>query len=299
MATQSPTLTRSAVAAQRAEILARFADPAQRRAEIIERFADHDVSGEARASDGKWTAGGGPATKAKKGRKEKPAKKDEQPVAKVASAKEKPPRKRKVASKSVKPPPEPAPSAKAARAKASAVRVDKVIQRYAEEHNEPRFAKVVGGQSLPDSEAYDIDTEKHAIELKTLVINGNGKLTMDKYAQVRKIVHEQESGQTFHTVVSDDQGVFNAKGEGQHDESKRKYYYRRGVAGSARIGALYACKDEAELKHLMSLPESELPEGARRTDGKYREGTWQFVPTGKRGAGYYRNLDTGEEAHSK
>ena len=84
------------------------------------------------------------------------------------------------------------------------------------------------------------------VELKTVIVMGdNDKLTMNKYAQCRKIEWEREKGATFHTVVCDDRGVKDAKGAGQHDESKRVYYYRRGVAGSAgsaRIGSLYRCK---------------------------------------------------------
>src|SRR3984885_10116361 len=152
--------------------------------------------------------------------------------------------------------PEQVPSEKAARAKLAHKLVNKDIQRYAEEYNEPRFAKVVQGISHPDSEPMDVTTKSgDPCELKTLVDNSNSKITMDSYSQVRKIVKESETGKTFHTIVSDDQSIYNAKGEGKHgDDSKRKYYYRRGVAGSARIGSLYECKDEAELLKMMSLP---------------------------------------------
>jgi len=50
---------------------------------------------------------------------------------------------------------EPSPlSEKAARAKAAHHMVDKAIQRYAEEHNEPKFASAVKGQSYPNGEAF-------------------------------------------------------------------------------------------------------------------------------------------------
>jgi hypothetical protein len=200
--------------------------------------------------------------------------------------------------------PEQKPSAKAQRAKAAHVMVDKSVQRYAEERNEPRFAKAVGGESYPDGEPLDIGIKdkkgkvRHGIELKTLVMNGNGKITMDSYAQVRKIVWEQEQAATFHTVVSDDHEVFaGCKDGGECDESKRVYYYRRGVAGSARIGSLHRCKDEAELKQLMAMPEGKLPQAAQRTDGKLRVGKWDPFQD-ERGKGF-RNSDTGQEVRAK
>jgi HK97 family phage portal protein len=195
------------------------------------------------------------------------------------------------------------PSAKAERAKKAHKMVDKSIQRYAEERNEPRMAKALGGVSLPDGEPIDIAIRKgskvvHGIELKTMVDNSNGKITMDKYAQVRKIVWEQESGAAFHTIVSDDTDVYGTcDSEGKCDESKRKYYYRRGVAGSARIGSLHPVKNEAELNRLMKLPEDKLPPAAQRSDGKLRVGKWEpFVDDSGKG---FRNSETGEEARPK
>lgn len=170
--------------------------------------------------------------------------------------------------------PEPRPSAKAERAKQAHVLVDKYIQRYAEEHNEKRFASVVKGRSLPDGEPPDIESDDAGIELKTLVSNTNDKLTMDSYSQIRKLVWEKETGKVFHTVVSDDRLVFNANGPGQHDETKRVYYYRRGVAGSARVGSLLRVRSEKELKKLMAMPEDQLPPQAQRTDGELRQGRW-------------------------
>lgn len=199
--------------------------------------------------------------------------------------------------------PERKPSERAARAKAAHKLVDARIQRYAEEHNEPRFAKAMGGVSFPDGEPVDVAIPDksgklaHGVELKTMTIGGNDKLTMNSYAQVRKIVWEQDQKATFHTIVSDDRAVLDAKGDGQHDDSKRVYYYRRGVAGSARVGTMYRAKDEAELKRLMTMPEDQLPEGAGRTDGHLRQGKWEFfADEGGRG---YRNADTGQEFRAK
>lgn len=188
-------------------------------------------------------------------------------------------------------------SEKAKRAKAAHKMVDKAIQRYAEEFNEPRFAKVVKGISHPDSEPMDVTTGSgDLVEMKTLVDNSNNKITMDSYSQVRKIVKEKEGGVNFHTVVSDDSLIYKA--DGKHDESQpRTYYYRRGVAGSARIGSMHKCKDEAELKQLMAMDEKALPEGAQRTDGKLRVGKWKFFQDAE-GKGY-KNQKTGQIVRAK
>lgn len=196
-----------------------------------------------------------------------------------------------------------APSEKAERAKAAHVMVNKEIQRYAEEHNEPRFALAVGGVSFPDGEPVDIAVAGQdgkvsgGIELKTMVVNGNFKLTMDRYAQIRKLEWEKTQGAAFHTVVMDDHAVFNASGPGKHDESKRVYYYRRGVAGSARVAGMHKCESLEELKSLMAMDESQLPQAAQRTDGELRVGKWKFFADAE-GKGY-KNSKTGMVIRAK
>jgi hypothetical protein len=177
---------------------------------------------------------------------------------------------------------------------------NKEVQRYAETYNEPRFAKVVGGVSHPDNEPMDVTAKSGDLcELKTMVDNSNSKITMDSYSQVRKIVKEQETGKTFHTIVSDDQAIYNAKGEGQHGNDKdRVYYYRRGVAGSARLEGLHRCKDEAELKKLMAMPEDKLPSGAQRTDGHLRVGKWK-ASVDAEGRKQFTNTKTGQVFKAK
>lgn len=159
-------------------------------------------------------------------------------------------------------------SEKAERAKASHHMVDAHIQRYAEEHNEPRMAKALGGVSFPDSEPIDIvisgedGVVKHGIELKTVVSNKNSKITMKGDAIARKRSWERKNRATIHTVVIDDSEVFDANGPGEHDEGKRKIYYRRGY-GSFRIPTMYAVKDIAELKTLIDTPTRKLPPAAK------------------------------------
>lgn len=195
-------------------------------------------------------------------------------------------------------PPEDIPSEKAVRSKASHKMVDKVIQRYAEEFNEPQFAELMGGKSYPDSEPIDVDTSSgDGVELKTMVDNSNKKLTMDTYSQIRKILWEKEHQRPFHTVVIDDHEVFNAKGPGIHDQSKRVYYYRRGVAGSARVGNMYRCESIEELKKLMAMPEKSLPDEAQRKDTKLRIGKWKPFQD-EFGKGFL-NMKTGQRVRAK
>lgn len=192
-----------------------------------------------------------------------------------ASKKSRKPAAAKANNKAAKPVAEEQPNAKAARAKAAHKMVDKTIQRYAEEHNEPAFAKAMGGTSFPDGEAVDVvlpgDTGAvgHGIELKTMVDNGNNKITMKRSAMDRKLKWERKQKAPIHTVVLDDSAVFNANGEGQHDESKRRIFYRRGV-GSFRVNGMHEVKDLAELKTLMNTPNKKLPAAAQRTDGGTR-----------------------------
>lgn len=161
-------------------------------------------------------------------------------------------------------------SEKALRAKAAHHMIDKTVQRYAEEHNEPKFAKKIGGESYPDGEAFDIGIKdaadgkmRHGVELKTMVDNKANKITMKRSAMENKAAWEKKHKALGHTVVLDDSKVFNAKGEGQHDESKRKIFYRRGY-GSFRVNTMYQVKDMAELKILLATPNAKLPSAAQR-----------------------------------
>lgn len=190
-------------------------------------------------------------------------------------------------------------TSKSDKAKASAVHVDRETQQYADKV-EAGAAKSVGGVSFKDSEPVDIVTGKdgvveHGVEFKAVVLGNNDKLTMNTYAQVRKIEWEKANKATFHTLVFDDRKVYSA--DGQHDESQRDIYYRRGVAGSARLGALHKCADMAEAKSLMKMDEKKLPPGAQRTDGALRKGAWKSFQDDQ-GKGY-KNRTTGQIVRAK
>ena len=145
--------------------------------------------------------------------------------------------------------------------------VDATIQRYCEEHNERNVAHALGGASLPDSEPVDVKVPprrpKHGIELKTMVTNKRGAIRMSRAARERKAAWESETGATLHTLVLDDRHVFNAKGEGKHDEAQRVIYYRRGC-GNLSVGSMHKCKNMAEVRRLMAMSDDELPTAAKR-----------------------------------
>ena len=161
----------------------------------------------------------------------------------------------------------PAVSARSERARAAHFMVDSEIQRYAEEYNEPIIAKALGGKSSRNSAEVDIilttsDGRQHGVELKTMVANGNAKITMKTQAMQRKKSWERKNKGTVHTVVLDDSKVFNALGKGKHDITKRRILYRRGY-GSFRTAKMHVCANMAEVKRLIQMPKRELPVGAK------------------------------------
>jgi hypothetical protein len=168
------------------------------------------------------------------------------------------------------------PSQKAILAKQSAKYVGKDIQRYSEEHNEPILAaglKRSGSTALTlrDNEPADVLRVRggkitDGIELKTQVIGANDKITMKASAQTRKAAWMRENQADFHTVVFDDRKVFNAGGEGKHDDTQRVMLYRRGF-GSFRTGGMHRVADMDELDRLLSMPAADLPSGARPPAG--------------------------------
>jgi len=157
-----------------------------------------------------------------------------------------------------------------------AIRVGKEVQRYAEEHNEAYVAGALGGQSLADNEAADViltmDGKVHGVELKTMVSNKANKITMKADAKARKRKWERKNKGTMHMVVLDDSEVFNAKGPGKHDPSKRKIYYRRGF-GSFSTTNMHEAKSLEEVKELIGTPKRKLPPGAKHLPGQHDQST--------------------------
>jgi len=165
----------------------------------------------------------------------------------------------------------PSPSAKSMLAKQSAKYVGADIQRYSEEHNEPVLAAGVKGVSLRDNEPVDVvvlrkGSVAHGVELKTMVDNKAGKITMKTSAMERKAAWVKEHEAPYHTVVFDDHKAYDANGKGDHDESKRQMFYKRGF-GSFRVGSMHPVKDMAELNTLMDTADHDLPAAAKPPKG--------------------------------
>ena len=176
-------------------------------------------------------------------------------------------------------------SAKAARAKGSAKLTDRAVQQEAD-NAERAMAKDIGGASFKNSEPVDIVVTgksgaiEHGIEHKYMHDNANSKITMNKYAQVRKAVWEQSNQATFHTVV---------------ETPKGEVFYRRGV-GSFRVGGMHKVEGgKSGLKKLLATKDNDLPSGAQRTDAAIRQGKWKEMKTGRG----YVNSKTGEEVYPK
>ena len=172
---------------------------------------------------------------------------------------------------------------KVQRAKSSHMLVGKSVQREADA-KERALAAQLKGLSFENSEPVDIVIGKkgsvqHGIEHKYMTMSKNMKITMNKYAQVRKVEWERKNNAPIHTVVEFPDGSFA---------------YRRGV-GSFRTGTMQPVKSVSELRKLINTPDEKLPESAKRTDDKLRTGTW--VPaTDGRG---YKNSKTGEVVRPK
>lgn len=167
-------------------------------------------------------------------------------------------------------------SAKAMAAKQAHVYVGKDIQRYSEEHNEPKLAAKLKGKSDPDNNPADVEigdgpVKAHGVELKTWVVGKNAKITMKGSAIAKKQEWQKRNpGAHFHTVVFDDRKVYNAKGKGKHgDEKDRQMYYRRGY-GSFRVGTMHPVKDYEELQRLIDADTDDLP-AAAKPGGTYVE----------------------------
>jgi lambda family phage portal protein len=176
-------------------------------------------------------------------------------------------------------------SAKAEAAKKSAKLTDKSVQQAADKA-EHSFAKRAGGAAFKNSEPVDVVVAgksgviEHGIEHKYMHDNANSKITMNKYAQVRKLDWEKKNKATFHTVVETKSGDM---------------FYRRGV-GSFRVGGMHKITGgHSELKKLLSTPDKQLPTAAQRTDHGLKKGSWK-KQANSRG---YVNTKTGEVANPK
>jgi hypothetical protein len=130
--------------------------------------------------------------------------------------------------------------------------IDYEYQQHAEERNERELADALGGYATRGSAPVDVVVSRNGtpvcgIELKTLVTQGNDKITMKSDAMARKLEWAGETGAPLHTVVFDDRALLSGSGD-------RLIYYRYGI-GSFRIGNMMLV--EGGLQGLASLLDTE------------------------------------------
>lgn len=172
----------------------------------------------------------------------------------------------------------PTPAQQAELAKQPAGRVNKAVQRYSEERNEPVLARGMrrGGADafhLRDNQPVDVVRTRagritDGVELKTKVFGVHNQIKMSDTAQARKAAWMAAHPRAqFHTIVFDDRKVYNAQGEGKHGPvTERVILYRRGF-GSFRTGGMQRVRDMEELDRLMNMPTKDLPRRAQPPDG--------------------------------
>ena len=115
--------------------------------------------------------------------------------------------------------------------------IDRELQSYAENENELELAVAIGGRTTQGSAPVDVVVMRDGcivfgIELKTVLTNGNDKITMKSDAIARKHEWASATGADLHTIVFDDRGVFGVTGERLYEN--RRVYHRPGC-GSFRL----------------------------------------------------------------
>lgn len=119
--------------------------------------------------------------------------------------------------------------------------------------NERQVARMIGGtktdDNLPmDNVVYDAKGKPRlGVEIKTLTVNSNDKITMHPESLDRKEKWAKDNKVPVHTVVIDDRKAFGTKGYSGH-----RVYHREGV-GSFRLHTMTRVKSAAHLRKLMRL----------------------------------------------
>jgi len=114
--------------------------------------------------------------------------------------------------------------ARALRAKRMHVPATRAMQHRAD-REQRRVAQISGGKETPDNSPTDVIVGRHAIEVKTLQVQKNDKITMHPDSLRRKESFVRRNKMQGHTVVIDARG------------SRPQFYYREGF-GSFRLGAM-------------------------------------------------------------
>lgn len=138
---------------------------------------------------------------------------------------------------------------KASRAKETYKPSTAAKQQWAEK-NEQDVVRMTGGKSTGDNKPTDVNVKigrkQHGVEVKTMLDNGNDKITMHPSSKARKEAWAKKNGATLHTIVIDDRKAF-----GSPKDSGHRIYYRRGV-GSFRLHTMTKVTSDSHLKQLMA-----------------------------------------------
>lgn len=121
-------------------------------------------------------------------------------------------------------------------------------QQWADK-NQHLVAKRLDGKSTDNNKPMDvlvkIGGKLHGIEVKTVLDNGNDKITMHPASRVRKEVWGKQNKATLWTIVLDDRDKFGTPGH-----SGNRLYYRQGV-GAFRLSAMTPVKSWSALRQAM------------------------------------------------
>ena len=149
-------------------------------------------------------------------------------------------------------------------------------QRWAD-RSEKDIVRMLGGERTGDNDAVDVVVRAGGkvagVEVKTILDNGNDKITMHPDSRVRKEAWARSNHATIHTVVIDDRNRFGSSGW-----SGNRLYYARGV-GAFRLTAMTPVRDIPHLRELLKERKrrhaSEMVDTLRRAHGiELRELEW-------------------------
>lgn len=134
------------------------------------------------------------------------------------------------------------------KAKALASYVPATAERQQLGHQKAQqIAKMLDGEHTGDMLPMDVITKirgkAHAVEVKTLTVQKNDKLTMHPESRRRKEGYSRKYKATLHTVAVDARSGRLYSGH--------QVYYRRGV-GSFRLTQMVPVKNAAHLRQLMT-----------------------------------------------
>ena len=153
--------------------------------------------------------------------------------------------------------PAPAPHKKDAEKSARAKSVHKASTKEKQdwaEKNEHEAADKLNAQKSDDNRPADLTMKHkgqlHGVEIKTMLDNGNDKITVHPESQARKLAWAKSNGAKFHTLVIDDRNDFGG-GRNADQYSGHRLYYKEGT-GAFRLNGMTPVRDYSHLKSLIT-----------------------------------------------